>query len=262
MRLTGKHVVITGASSGIGAQIALKVAGQGATPVMLARSEEKLTTVCENIKNVTGVDALPYKLDVSDASAVSAVFDRVLDRLGTIDVLVNNAGFGVFDLFHEADIDEAKRMLDVNVLGVMACTRKLLPHFLVRNSGHILNIASLAGKVATPKSAVYSATKHAVVGFSNALRLELAGTNIYVTTVNPGPVETHFFGIADPSGEYVKNVASFMLAPEQVAEKVAAAIGKRKREINVPFSMNVGARLYQMFPSVLDSLVGKWMNKK
>ncbi|HET7615899.1 MAG TPA: SDR family oxidoreductase, partial [Bacillales bacterium] len=219
MSLLGKTVVITGGSSGIGARIGLQAANKGALPVLLARSEDKLDGVREMIQQYTGVESHTYKLDVSDADAVSSVFDEIFEKLDMIDVLVNNAGFGVFDLFRDADLDDLKKMLDVNVFGLMACTKKVLPRFLVRNEGHIINVASLAGKIATPKSTAYSATKHAVLGFSNGLRMELAETNIHVTTVNPGPVNTNFFNIADKSGEYVKNVEKYMLEPDDVARR-------------------------------------------
>ncbi|HET7578412.1 MAG TPA: SDR family oxidoreductase [Bacillales bacterium] len=260
--LKGKTVVITGGSSGIGARIGLYVAKKGAVPVLLARSLAKLEEVRDEIQEKTGIAPVVHRLDVSDPDAIETVFGERLKELDQIDILVNNAGFGVFDFFHEADLQDLKNMLDVNVFGLMACTRKVLPQMVDRNSGHIINVASLAGKIATPKSTVYSATKHAVLGFSNGLRMEVADQNIHVTTVNPGPVNTNFFNIADESGDYVKNVAGFMLEPDDVARKVVRAMEKPRREINVPFAMSAGTRIYQLFPWVTEKMIGKFMKLK
>ncbi|HEX7064352.1 MAG TPA: SDR family oxidoreductase [Bacillales bacterium] len=259
--LHGKTVVITGGSSGIGARIGLYAANKGAVPVLLARSVDKLEEVRQMIREYTGITPLIYQLDVSDSEDVQTVFDELLESK-QVDVLVNNAGFAVFDFFHQAKLEDLKNMLEVNVYGLMACTRTVLPHMVERNSGHIINVASLAGKVSTPKSTVYSATKHAVLGFSNGLRMELADKAVHVTTVNPGPVNTNFFNIADESGDYVKNVARFMLEPDVVARKVVRAMERPKREINVPFSMSAGSRLYQMFPGTLEKIMGSFLNMK
>jgi len=260
--LKNKTVVITGGSSGIGAKAGLYAAQRGALPVLLARTEEKLKEMQKMIGEYSGTSPLIHPLDVSDAEAVDQLFDQITEETNGIDVLVNNAGFGIFDLFHEARLKDLKSMLDVNVFGLMACTRKVLPQMMERNSGHIVNVASLAGKVSTPKSTAYSATKHAVIGFSNGLRMELAGTNVNVTTVNPGPVNTNFFNIADESGEYLKNVSKFMLEPDEIARKIVDALEKPRREINVPFSMSAGSKMFQMFPGTMEKVMGRFMNLK
>ncbi|WP_223601931.1 SDR family oxidoreductase, partial [Chryseobacterium sp. GVT01B] len=147
----------------------------------------------------------------SDTDQVQSVFKQILLEIGQVDILANNACFGVFREAHEAPIDEIKGMFEVNVVGLMACTNMVLPKMRERRFGHIINIASQAGKIATPKSSVYSATKHAVLGYTNALRMELSDYNVQVTSVNPGPIATNFFNIADEKGTYVKNVQRYML---------------------------------------------------
>lgn len=260
--LENKTIAITGASSGIGAKIAFYAAKKGAIPVLIARSEDKLAEIRDHIKNETGTRAPLFSLDVSDAERIQTVFETIYKEMGGIDILVNNAGFAIFDYFREADLEDIKNMLDVNVFGLMACTRVVLPHMLERNAGQIINVASMAGKVPTPKSTVYAATKHAVLGFTYGLRMELNDTNIRVTTVNPGPINTNFFNIADQSGDYVKSVQQFILEPDVVAKKVVRAMEKPKREINVPFTMNVGSRMYQAAPGLLERIVGKLFDKK
>ena len=120
----------------------------------------------------------------------------------------------------------------------------------------------MAGLIASSKSSLYSATKFAAIGFSNALRLELLPFGIYVTTVNPGPIKTAFFDQADPSGAYVKAVDKYMLEPDFVARKIVSSFGKKKREINLPVLLNVAHKLYTLFPRVADYMASKMFNYK
>lgn len=260
--LQNKNIIVTGGSSGIGAEIGLNAARREATPVMLARSIDKLKDVSSRIQKETDVEPFYYPLDVRDDEAVASVFQQILTDVGNIDILVNNAGFAIFDYFRDADLEAIRNMMNVNVFGLMACTRILLPHMLDNKQGQIINMVSQAGKVPTPKSTVYAATKHAALGFTNGLRMELAGTNIDVTAVNPGPIRTNFLNIADPTGDYIKNIQSYILEPDVVAKKVVHAMEKPKREVNMPFTMNTGSRIYQMFPGLVEKLVSKMFDRK
>ena len=261
-QLKGKNIVITGASGGIGAEIAKLCAASGANLVLLARGIEKLQQLQTDLQQKHGIRVNVYQLDVSDTDKVSEVFRHIFAEIKCIDILVNNAGFGVFREAHEATIHEIKGMFEVNVIGLMACTGMVLPKMRERRSGHIINIASQAGKIATPKSSVYSATKHAVLGYTNALRMELADFNVLVTSVNPGPIATNFFTIADESGSYVKNVQRFMLKPEYVAEKVVGAMLTKTREINLPRWMNMGSIVAVLFPRLFDRIGKRVLNRK
>lgn len=227
-----KIAVITGASSGIGAIMAQMLAERGAIPVLMARSESKLAEVSAGLRGEHAV----YRLDVTDTDQVMAVMDKVLERYGRIDILINNAGYGVFDKFIDASLDEIEQMMDVNYMGTVRRTKAVLGRILRRRSGHIVNIASMAGKIGSAKSTGYSATKHAVLGFTNCLRQELVGTGVGLTAINPGPIDTPFFDIADPSGNYVKNVKWFMLKPEKVGAKVLESIERRTPEVNLPLT--------------------------
>ncbi|NHM29012.1 SDR family NAD(P)-dependent oxidoreductase [Neobacillus terrae] len=260
--LVGKNIVITGASSGIGEKIAFKVAEMGARPILLARSSDKLNDVCEKINQQFDVSCIFYPLDVGDFEEVKVVFRQLLQEVDHVDILLNNAGFGVFDSFQEANFEDIQRMFEVNVLGLMACTKEILSSMLERDTGHIINIASQAGKLATPKSSGYSASKHAVLGFTNSLRMELEETNIFVSSVNPGPIETNFFNNADKSGNYVKNIKKFMLKSDEVAEKIVDLMLKPKRELNLPKWMNLGSTLYNLFPGIAERITGGILNKK
>lgn len=261
-QLIAKNIVITGASSGIGAEIAKLCAASGANLVLLARSLDKLEQLKYELQQKHQVKVDVFQLDVSDTDQVQAVFRQIFETIGDIDILVNNAGFGVFREAHEASIAEIQGMFEVNVVGLMACTSMVLPKMRTRRFGHIINIASQAGKIATPKSSVYSATKHAVLGYTNSLRMELADYNVQVTSVNPGPIATNFFKIADEQGTYVKNVQRFMLQPEFVARKVVDSMLTKTREINLPRWMNMGSVVYVLFPRLFELIGKRALNSK
>ncbi|MFB3166043.1 SDR family oxidoreductase [Neobacillus sp. 179-C4.2 HS] len=261
-QLKGKNIVITGASGGIGAEIAKLCAESGANLVLIARSIEKLKQLQMELQQKHQVRVEVYQIDVSDTEKVKEVFTAIFAEIGEVDILVNNAGFGVFREAHAATMDEIKGMFNVNVVGLMACTTMVLPKMRERRFGHIINIASQAGKIATPKSSVYSATKHAVLGYTNSLRMELSDYNVFVTSVNPGPIATNFFNIADEKGTYVKNVQKFMLQPEYVARKVVDSMLTKTREINLPRWMNMGSVVYVLFPRLFERIGKKAFNKK
>ncbi|WP_208559695.1 SDR family NAD(P)-dependent oxidoreductase [Marinilactibacillus kalidii] len=255
MDLKGKIVLITGASSGIGEEMAYAAAKKGATLVLCARREDRLEEVRNHCLGLTTADVHVYPLDVSNPDAIEQTMANIESEVGTIDVLINNAGFGHTEEFVSYDLNKAENMFRVNVLAVLYLSQLAAIQMAEKQSGHIINVASIAGKVATPKAAVYSATKFAVIGFSNALRLELAPLNVKVTTINPGPVDTAFFDSFDPSGNYLDKIRSFVLTSEEVAEKTINVIGTNKREVTLPFSLNVASKFYNLFPRLGDYLI-------
>jgi short-subunit dehydrogenase len=253
-----KVTVITGASSGIGAWIAQELSRLGAIVVLLARSEENLQ---QTVKFMQGKHEF-YVTDVTSTEQVFRVVDKVIETYGHIDIIVNNAGYGVFEALADAKLETIEGMMNVNYLGTVRCTKAVLPYMLEAGSGHIVNIASLAGKIGTAKSSGYSASKHAVLGFTNSLRQELNGTGISVTAINPGPINTPFFETADPTGSYVHKMKRFILEPEQVGQAVIQAIIKRKLEVNIPLTFGWAAKLMQLFPGISNKVAGKILNKK
>lgn len=261
-RLKEKNIVITGASGGIGAEIARLCAERGANLALMARSLDKLQLLKKELEARHGIRVYVHQLDVAQTDMIENVFLAVKKEMGTIDILVNNAGFGIFREAHEAVVEEIKNMFNVNVVGLMACTKMVLPEMRERHGGHIINIASQAGKIATPKSSVYSATKHAVLGYTNSLRMEVSDFNVFVTAVNPGPIATNFFEIADEKGTYVKNVQRYMLQPEYVARKVVDAMLTPTREINLPRWMNMGSIVFALFPRMFERIGKRAFDKK
>ncbi|MBO9606025.1 MAG: SDR family NAD(P)-dependent oxidoreductase [Paenibacillaceae bacterium] len=257
--VAGLVVVVTGASSGIGAALCRELDRLGATTVLLARSESKLREVAAGLRG----DHAAYVVDVASAEQVQDGVRQTLERFGRIDAWVNNAGFGEFERVEAASLASFEAMMDVNYMGVVRCTKAALPAMRQAGRGTIVNVVSLAGKLATAKSAGYAASKHAALGFSNALRRELKGSGIAVAVVNPGPVDTPFFDRADPGGGYAQRVRPYMLRPERVVRAIVGAITSgRGGEVDLPRTAGVGARLFQLFPRVSEWLFGRFLDKK
>jgi short-subunit dehydrogenase len=258
VELYNKVVLITGASSGIGALVAQLLAERGAIPVLTARSRNKMLELSSSIRSEHAV----YEMDVTSEEQVNQVVSEVLKRYGKIDVLLNNAGFGEFIPFTEASLVHFQEMMDVNYMGTVRCAHAVLPYMIKARQGQIVNVASIAGKMATAKSTGYSATKHAVIGLTNALRQELRGSGVMVSAVNPGPIDTPFFNRADPQGTYVSNIRWLMMPPDKVARAIVSVIERRKPEHDLPWTASVGVRIMQLFPRLSEVLFGRLMNKK
>lgn len=260
--LRNKVVVVTGASSGMGRSIALESAGRGAAVVLIARNKAKLQEIAAEAKELSGAAALVVPTDMGKADEIEASFKQIIAGVEHVDYLVNAAGFGKFETFMDSNMQDATNMFQVNVLGLMYLTRLLGRVMIDQKEGQIINFGSIAGKVPTVKSAAYSASKAAVIQFSNVLRLELKPFGVKVMTVNPGPVYTNFFNIADQSGNYVKKVQQFMLDPDDVAWQVVHYFGSDKRELNLPLSLALAAKLYNLFPRLGDAVSLRFASRK
>lgn len=256
--LNNKVILITGASSGIGGHLAKEVAKLGAIPILTGRNKERLEAISHEI----GERASYYVMDVRRQEDVQNTIDSIVAAHGKIDILINNAGYGKFATISQLSIDEYENMMDTNYMGIVRCTKAVLPIMESAGSGHIVNIASLAGMIGNAKSTSYAATKHAVLGFTNSLRMELRETPIKVSAVNPGPILTEFFNIADPSGQYVKNISWMIMKPEYVVKQIVKLLHTQRSEINIPRLPAIGLKLYGLCPRLIDRLAGKWLNKK
>jgi len=262
--LLNQTVIVTGASSGIGKDVAINAAKSGANLILVARNEEKLIQVKNECTRV-GAESARHEyliIDMSDPDQISKGVDQAYEINDDIDVLVNAAGFGDFSNYLETDFDTVEKMFRVNVLGLMLMTRLVASKMIDNGRGHIFNVGSMAGKITTPKSAAYAATKAAVIAFSDGLRLELKPFGVYVTTINPGPVATNFFDVADHSGSYLDSVKSFVLDPDKLAWDIVNAFNKNKREINRPRYMELAAVLYKLAPSIGDYFALTLGNRK
>lgn len=228
MSLQGKTALITGASSGIGAATALKLAANGAKVGLAARRTERLEELVSQISRAGG-QAIALEMDVVDVASVEAGVSRLAETFGSIDILFNNAGLMPLSDIDALKTDEWHRMVDVNIKGVLNTTAAVLPHMIGQKSGHIVNTSSIAGRKVFGGLTVYCATKHAITALSDGMRIELGKKhNIRVTCVQPGAVETELYDqISDPAArqqmEDLKTQMEFLKA-EDIAETVLFAV--------------------------------------
>jgi len=216
MELRGRVVVVTGASSGIGEATAVAFAKRGATVVLAARRLERLDELADRIERAGG-HALAIRCDVTEPEQLERLEDVVAEAFGGTDVLVINAGIPGGGAFAELTYEQIDKVVRVNELGVLYGCRAFLPGMQRRGRGHIVNVASIAGRFAAPGAALYTATKHAVVAFSESLHYEAADRGVLVTSVNPGFVDTEGF----PQGHLPDRL---VLKVDRVAETIVKVV--------------------------------------
>lgn len=232
--MNNKVVFITGASAGIGEACAKAYAKAGAKLILTARRQERLDDLAAALSHEYDVEILPIMLDVSDRAQVESVFSSLKAGWQDIDVLINNAGLSTATgPFSALDLDQLEQMIDVNLKGVLYVTHTALPQMIKRNIGHIVNIGSISSHEAYPGANIYTATKHGLLAMTKVLRLDLLGTNIRVSQVDPGPVHTEFsekrWG-KERSDKFYNNFRA--LYAEDIADAVVFCTS-RKSHINV-----------------------------
>lgn len=232
--LAGKVALVTGASSGIGEATAEALAAAGAKVAVAARRVDRLEALAERIGKAGGV-ALRVEADVTKGGDISAMVDKVVSEWGRLDILVNNAGVMLLSPAAEAEFDDWRRMVELNLLGLMGTTKAALPH-LKAAKGHIVNIASVAGRVANPSASGYAATKFGVVGFSESLRREVYADKVRVTVIEPGLVRTelgdHITNAGAKAGLDQRLATMEALTAEDIANAVLYAVSQPPR-VNV-----------------------------
>jgi NAD(P)-dependent dehydrogenase (short-subunit alcohol dehydrogenase family) len=251
--MTERVALVTGASSGIGEATARRLQQAGFTTYAVARRVDRMSGLARE-----GVHT--FAMDVTDDASMVAGVRRVVDEQGRVDVLVNNAGYGSYGAVEDVPIDEARRQFEVNVFGLARLVQLVAPHMRAQKSGRIINISSVGGKFYEPLGAWYHATKFAVEGFSDSLRLELAPFGIHVVIVEPGPIITEWNTIArdrlveaSRGGAYEERagrVSGTMergdtgwagSSPDVVAKKIVSAATARRPRIRYPVGRGAGA---------------------
>lgn len=255
--LKDKVIIITGASSGIGAELAKQLGRMRAKVVLAARNEEKLLKVAKSLN-----DGLVVQTDVTDEAQCKRLIDEAVKHFGKIDILVNNAGISQWAMFEEiTDMAVFKKIMDVNFFGTAYCTHYTLPH-LKKSKGLIVGISSLTGKVGVPTRTAYSASKHAMEGFLNALRVELMGSGVDVSIISPGFVksEVRINAIGkdgEPVGKSHLDENSIMSVEEAVMD-IITAMEKRKRDVIIASLRSKLAPILKVFaPKRLDKIILK-----
>ncbi len=248
MKLQGKTVLITGASAGIGAACAAAFRGRGANISVVARSRDKL-------EQVAGGGAVVTAGDLTDPAVRERCVQNTLDRFGAIDVLVNNAGIGLYVPSWRADEAETRAVIELNLMTPLAMIRLVAPHMVQRGSGMIVNVGSIAGKVTLPWMTIYSASKYALASLSDGLRLELKHAGVKTMTVCPGYVKTGFHshtlgGEVPPS---IQRSKKFAITPEHCAERIVAGVEKEKRTVMTPRAGWLLVAVARILPGLVDA---------
>ena len=256
-----KVTIITGASSGIGRETALALGAEKVNVVLAARRLEKLEDVARQVEAAGGT-ALAVPTDVSDQHAVRKLTTAAMERFGRIDVLINNAGFGLFASLEETTSEQMARIWRTNFWGTYYAIRSVLPIMKKQGQGHILTISSMAGRRGTPCNAAYCATKFAQAGLMESLRMELYNTGIHCTIVFPGPTDSEFLSaLENPSGQPVR-FHSAVQSPTEVARAIVKAIRHPKAEVITQRFGRTLIVLNALAPSLVDWLVARTVKRK
>ena len=256
-KLSGKVAVVTGASSGIGEATARALAARSAAVVLAARNEEKILFLQREI-SAAGGSALAVTTDVTDEASVKSMVERAVGELGSLDVLVNNAGLGLLGRVAELRPDDLRYLFEVNVLGPLTCIQAALPR--MERGDRIVNVSSVVGKRAIPKVGGYCATKSALNALSDSLRVEVADRGIAVTTVYPGTTRTAFRDNSRRTKDEKRGWRPKGVPPEKVAGKIAdaAEAGPRDVYVTLPDRMWVAASAF-LLPGLADRLLRAWV---
>jgi len=258
--------VITGASSGIGEALAYTYAARGDNVVLAARSENEIARVAAECEK-RGGRALAVRTDVTDPDQCKALVDKTIERFGQIDVLVNNAGISMWARFEEiTDLTIFERIMRVNYLGSVYCTHYALPH-LKKTKGQLVAISSLTGKTGVPTRTGYAASKHAMQGFFDSLRVELLATGVDVLVVSPGFVKT---GIRDrvlgPDGKSremsPRDEGKDTMSTDECNRIIVRAIDRRKRDVVMTARAKVGMWIKLIAPGVVDRIALRAVREK
>jgi short-subunit dehydrogenase len=253
--MRGKVAVVTGASSGIGEATARELALRGATVVLASRAVDRLQAL-EREVSASGGAALVVETDVSDRSSVEAMVWRTVGEFGSLDVLINNAGLGLSGRVTEVRSDDVRHVFEVNTVGPLNCIQAALPH--MGEGGRIINVSSVVGKRAIPKVGAYCATKSALNALSDALRVEVAGRKITVTSVYPGTTRTSFRENSRRTKSEKRGWRPKGVTPDRVAEKIADAAERGTRDVYVTLPDRLFVAGVTLFPGLTDRVLSSW----
>jgi short-subunit dehydrogenase len=243
VRWEGATTIITGASRGIGEAVAIAAAAKGAKVGLLARDEADL----QRVLGACGGRGALAVADVAEPGSLTAGIQHLETELGPTDVLVANAGIGAYGAFADLTAEEAERIVRVNVLGTVHALRAVVPGMIERRRGHLVTMGSIAGRLGSPFEAIYSATKFAGVGLTEALVVELEPYGIGVSMVNPGPVATQF---GEARGHPYDRTSPKPVPPEAVASAVIRAVEGDKHEQYVPATFRPAVAIRHLLPAV------------
>jgi short-subunit dehydrogenase len=260
---TNKNILITGAGSGIGRSLAIKFAEMGAALILTDNNLNGLVASHEKILSITAQCSY-YHVDVSDYPAMQELSSAVFEKHGDIDVLINNAGVNLMDQFVDGNLDDFHWLMNINFWGVVNGVKIFLPSLLRQPEAHIINVSSIFGIMSIPGQAAYNSSKFAVKGFTEALKMELAGTKVKVSSVHPGGVKTEIANNARVGSTTLasrdKLIKEFNKLTYTTADKAAMdiikGIQRDKRRIMIGWDARIADMIVRLFPSHYEDLMG------
>lgn len=259
-RFANQVVIITGASSGFGLAAAQAFHREGARVVMAARNHLRLAQAAAGLQRQGGQEPLSFPCDVSNRADVDELIAAALARFNRIDILINNAGYGLIAPVESIPIEDAKALFGTNFFGAVNCAQAVLPHLKRQRSGHIVNMSSVAGLRGIPNSSMYCASKAALLAFSDAIRLEVKPYGIFVTTLCPSRTnDTPFVAHAKKYGPIELYKLPETLTTSMVVQALLRAVVRRKRTVIVPFHARLMHTLNKFAPRVMDHILYKNM---
>ncbi len=252
--LENKVVLITGASSGFGEDAALLFAKEGCKVVLAARRIDRLQKLAAKIQDLGG-EAIAVPVDLVDSLEVDNLVKATIDLYGQIDILFNNAGIGRVEWFENHSLErDINTLVQVNLIALMQVTHEVLPYMLARREGHIINMISVAGLIASPLITSYAASKHGARAFTDALRREVAPLGIKVSGIYPGPASTEFGSHVGKNKAYssVGSMLKMRLTSEYVASRVVDVAKRPRRSLVIPWWYRIITTFDMLFPIVVD----------
>jgi len=260
-----KVVFITGSSAGIGKEYAKLFFSKGHSVVLFARRKEKLEAIKQEMSPNSEERILLCPGDVTDRNNIKAAIDQTIQKFGRIDILINNAGAGLNSFIENLDEQNVRNLFDLNIMGVLYTTQEVIPWMKKQGAGQIVNITSIAGTRGLPSRSIYCASKFAVEGISQSMRLELKPYGIKTTVVRPTSTETEFFDVEPKGKEYLGDRKSMRMSAEKVARVSYNGIIRKKKYITISYHGKMAVVLNLFFPGFVDWIINvifKHMERK
>jgi short-subunit dehydrogenase len=260
--LRGARILLTGASSGIGAALAVRLAEQGARVVVTARRLERLEAVAAQIRQAGRGEAVPISADVADAAQRARLVEQTVAALGGLDVLINNAGVGALGWFADASAERLRQVFEVNFFAATELTRLALPHLEQGRDALVVNVSSILGLRAMPGCAEYCASKFAITGWSESVRSELKPRGVEVLLVSPGPIETEFRENLIENRLASSGSGRRRMSADRCAVQIVRAMKKRRPRLVVTSEAKLLDWLNRLLPRFVDWIMDRYARRK
>ncbi len=253
--LEGKIVIVTGASSGMGKETAILLAQSGAIPILVARRADRLREI-QSIIESQGGKSMIFPMDITNTPEIDTFIQKILATYGKIDILINNAGFGIICSLEDTPLQDFHDILNTNLVAPFYLCKKVIPLMKEQGNGHIINISSVIGRRGMPHNSAYCATKFGLIGLTESLRVEALGSPIKVSLVNPGLTNTEFkTGVRNPAQLLIKDNWVYGVPAQKVAKAILRCIRHPRREVYITWFDRLLIWVNNLTPGLLEHLL-------